>query len=109
VAGHEQEAAEDERGDDLPAADAIARAIAPRQRDCEQHAACDEMAHGHRKKRRQVANHDRERDERRAPDDVHRRECEPDPHAVSRSHDCDPADSTIISSSPLAALNDQPY
>ena len=42
----------------------------------------DEVPHGHREEGRQVANHDRERDERRAPDEVDRHQGEPDPHAV---------------------------
>ena len=71
---------------DLPAPDPIAAAVAARKREREQHAPGDQVPDRHREERRQVADRDRERDERRAPDEVHRHEGEPDPHAVPRSH-----------------------
>ena len=84
--GHEQEAAEDERCDDLPASDPVAAAITARQRKGEKHTAGDEVSNGHREKRWEIADRDGERDEGRSPDEIHRHEGEPDPHAVSRFH-----------------------
>ena len=86
VAGDEQEASEDEGGPDLPSADPVAVAIAAWKREGEEHPSGDEVSDRHREERRQIADRDRERDEGRPPDDVHRHEGEPDPHAVPRSH-----------------------
>jgi hypothetical protein len=86
VADDEQQPAEDERGGDLRPADRVAAAFVARESEREQRAAGDEVARGHRHERRQVADDDREGDERRAPDDVHRPQGEPDPCAVARRH-----------------------
>ena len=71
---------------DLRPADRIAFAVAARKREREQDAACDEVPHRHREERREVADGDRERDERRAPDEVDRHQGEPDPRVRTRRH-----------------------
>ncbi len=82
----EEQSAEDEGRHDLPPTDRVSGAIATRKGDGEQDRARDEVPDGHREKRRKVANHDRERDEGRSPDEVDRSQSKPNPHAVSRSH-----------------------
>ncbi len=52
----------------------------------EQRCAGDEVPHGHREVRREVAHDDRERDERRAPHEVDRDQGEPDPRVATRRH-----------------------
>ncbi len=84
--GDEEEAAEDERRDDLRPADPVALAVAARERERQEDASGDEVPDRHREKRRQIANGDRERDERRAPDEVHRHEGKPNSHVTTRAH-----------------------
>ena len=86
MAPDEEEPAEDERRCDLPPADRVVSPVAARDGEDEKRSAGDEVPNRHREERRQVADGDRERDERRSPDEVHGHEGEPDPHAVSRSH-----------------------
>ena len=86
VARDEEEAAEDERREDLRPPDPVASRSPRGSAHDEQHAACDEVPDRHREERRQVTDGDRERDERRAPDDVHGHEGEPDPHVATRTH-----------------------
>ena len=95
----EEQAAEDEGRHDLLPTDRVSRAIAARKGDGEQDRARDEVPDRHREKRRKVANHDRERDEGRSPDEVDRSQSKPNPHAVSRSHSFDGARRGTISSS----------
>src|SRR5262249_41047078 len=86
VPGHEQQAAEYERGTDLSSADSISCAVATWKRYREENAAGDEVPDRHREEWWKVPDHDRERDEGRAPDQVDGHEGEPDPHVATRTH-----------------------
>ena len=93
MAQQEEKAAEHDGRADLAPSDRIRLAIAARKRVGKEERARDEVPDGDGEKGRQVADNDRERDERRAPREIHRPEGEPDPwcrsapcgeHATSR-------------------------